>query len=177
MRNHCREAHLAALFLAFCLAGSTASCDLVNPCGESRYADAMIEADFTGTGAVEGALSLLDSRNDSYDQFSWLVLFAPTNSADSLVTDVHLHETATGDILHTLPVSMERSDPANPDRFAWIVSDSESSLYRGSVPFERFYDLVSRSGTYVDVHTVAHPSGARGRVPVGQSSGWVQYCD
>jgi hypothetical protein len=137
----------------------------------------MIQAAFTGTDAVEGAVSLIDSRNDSYDQFSWLVLFAPTNSADSLVTDVHLHERATGDILHTLPVSMERSDPVNPDRFAWIVSSSESSLYRGSVPFERFYELVSGGGTYIDVHTVAHPAGAKGRVVVGQSRDWTQYCD
>ena len=177
MRDGRKRGHSAALLLAACLTGSTASCDLVNPCGESRYADAMIQANSTGTGAVEGAVSLLDSRNDSYDQFSWLVLFAPTNGADSLVTDVHLHDRATGDILHSLPVSMERADPVNPDRFAWIVSSSESSLYRGSVPFERFYDLVSGSGTYVDVHTVAHPRGATGRVPVGQSTDWIQYCD
>ena len=163
MRDHRKRGRFAALLLALYLTGSTASCGLVDPCGESRNFDAMIEANSRATGAVDGLVSLTDSRSNGNDQFSWIVFFAPTNSADSLVTDVHLHERVTDDILHTLPVSVERADPPNLTLFAWIVSSPESSLYRGSVPFDQFYGLVSRNGTYIDVHTVAHPAGAKGR--------------
>ena len=103
MRDHRKRGRFAALLLALYLTGSTASCGLVDPCGESRNFDAMIEADSRATGAVDGLVSLTDSRSNGNDQFSWIVFFAPTNSADSLVTDVHLHERATDDILHTLP--------------------------------------------------------------------------
>ena len=130
------------------------------------------------TGAVEGAVSLIDSRNDTYDQFSWLVLFAPTNSADSLVTDVHLHQTGTDDLLYTFPVSVHR---ALPNVFDWMVSESGTSLYRGSqssVPFDLLYELVSSDGTYIDVHTAAHPVGARGPVAVTSDTGWTPAeCD
>ena len=90
MRDHRKRGRFAALLLALYLTGSTASCGLVDPCGESRNFDAMIEADSRATGAVDGLVSLTDSRSNGNDQFSWIVFFAPTNSADSLVTDVHL---------------------------------------------------------------------------------------
>ena len=177
MRDNRKRGRFAALLLALCLTGSTAACGLVDPCGESRNVDAMIEADSRATGAVDGLVSLLDSRDDGNDQFSWIVFFAPTNSADSLVTDVHLHERATDDILYTLPVSVERADPGNLSLFAWIVSSYETSSYQGSEPLDRLYGLVSSHRTYVDVHTVPHPTGAKGGVAVRQSTDWTQHCD
>lgn len=156
---------------------STVSCSVFDRCEESRNLDAMIEADLTATGAVDGPVSLLDSRNDNNDQFSWLVFFAPTDSADSLVTDIHLHEAGNDDILYTFPVSVERADPQDLTVFAWIVSSFETSLYQGSVPFDQLYGLVSSGGTYVDVHTVAHPTGAKAQIAVTQSTNWTEYCD
>ena len=156
---------------------SVVSCSVFDRCEESRNLDAMIEADLTATGAVDGPVSLLDSRNDNNDQFSWLVFFAPTDSADSLVTDIHLHEGDTDEVLYTFPVSVERADPQNPNLFVWNVSSFESSSYLGSVPFGEFYESVGRNGTYVDVHTVAHPAGARAGLAVTQSTDWREYCD
>ena len=173
-RSSARTCLTAMAVVAGC---STVSCGVFDLCGESRNFDAMIEADFTATGAVDGLISMLDSRDDANDQFSWVVFFAPTDSADSLVTDIHLHEAETDDILYTFPVSVERADPNNPTLFAWIVSSFETSLYRGSVPFDLVYRLVSSNGTYVDVHTVAHPAGAKARVAVKQSTNWTEYCD
>ena len=143
------------------------------PCPQvTRSVSGMIEADLSATGAVDGTFGLLDSLHDDDprfpDEFSWDVNFAPTNSADSLVTDVHLHEAATDDILYTFSVSVERN-PADPDVFARIVSlnprvprsiSDRPARYQGSVPFDLLYGLVGSDGTYIDVHTVAHPAGA-----------------
>ena len=101
----------------------------------------------------------------------------PTDNADSLFTDTHLHEAETGDVLYTFPVSVERADPQNPTLFAWIVSAFETSSYQGSVPFDVLYELVSSNRTYIDVHTVAHPAGAKGRVVVNASTDWTEFCD
>jgi hypothetical protein len=84
MRDSRKRDRFAALLLALYLTASTASCGLVDPCRESRNFDAMIEADSRATGEVDGRVFLTDSRDDGNDQFSWFVLFAPTNSADSL---------------------------------------------------------------------------------------------
>ena len=114
------------------------------------------------------------------------MFFAPTNSVDSLVAAVHVQEAATDDIRLPLSVSVGRKEPANPDLFAWIVSLSprvprsisdRPARYQGSVPFDLLYGLVGSDGTYIDVHTVAHPAGARGRVVVTGSSDWHELCD
>lgn len=172
-RSSARTRFTAMAVVAGC---STVSCGVFDPCGESRNVDAMIEADLTATGAVDGLVFLTDSR-DATDQFAWVVFFAPTASADSVVTDIHLHEAQTDDILYTFPVSLERADPTNPILFAWIVSSFETSPYQGTVPFDLLYRLVSSHGTYVDVHTVAHPAGAKARLVVTQSTDWREYCD
>ena len=62
MRYGRKRGRFAALLLALCLTASTASCGLVDPCGESRNFDAMIEADSRATGAVDGQVFLTDSR-------------------------------------------------------------------------------------------------------------------
>ena len=186
-RSSARKCVTAMAVVAVC---STVSCiGPFAPCPQvTRFVSGMIEADLSATGAVDGTFGLVDSRHDDDprfpDEFSWDVYFAPTNSADSLVTDVHLHEAATDDILYTFPVSVER-DPADPDVFAWIVSVNpifpmgldRLATYQGSEPFDLLYGLVSSDGTYIDVHTVAHPAGARGRVTVTDSHDWVEFCD
>ena len=174
VRSSARARLTAMAVVAGC---STVSCSGFDRCEESRNVDAMTEADSTATGAVEGQVSLLDSRDDNNDQFSWFLIFAPTDSADSLVTDVHLHDAGNDDILYTFPVSVERADPQDLTVFAWIVSSFETSLYQGSVPFDQLYGLVSSGGTYVDVHTVAHPTGAKAQIAVTQSTNWTEYCD
>ena len=170
-----RTRFIAMAIVAVC---STVSCfGPFDPCGESRHVSAFAEPDFTATAAVDGPVTLTDSRNDDNDQFTWLVFFAPRDNADSLVTATHLHEAETDDIWYTFPVSMERADPLNPDRFAWIVSSFETSSYQGGVQYDLLYELVSGNGTYVDVHTVAHPAGAKGRVVVNTSTDWTEFCD
>ena len=148
-----------------------------DPCTETRYVFAVTGVDFTDTGLVEGSVSWTEHRHDAKHQFTWIVFFAPTDNADSLFTAAHLHEAETDDVLYTFPVSMERAEPQNPARFAWIVSSFETDRYQGSVPIDRLYELVSSNGTYIDVHTVAHPVGTKARLVVNTSTNWTQDCD
>ena len=172
------SARMCLTAMAVVVGCATAACGILDACGEVRNVEAMIEPDFTATGLVRGVLFLTDGRSGSDDQFSWFVSFAPTNSADSLVTEVHLHQVGTDNVLYTFPVSVEPR--VDPNYFDWQVSTFETSRYQGSqssVPFDQLYGLVSSNGTYVDVHTVAHPAGAKGRLVVGQSTNWTEYCD
>jgi hypothetical protein len=145
-----------------------------------RSVSASIEADPSATGAVYGGVTLTDSRHDDDprfpDEFSWGVRFAPTNSADSLFTDVHMHELATDDILLTLPVSGPRHTTLSDPDLYWVVSSPRSGSYQSSVPFDVLYRFVRVDSTYIDVHTVAHPAGARGRVTATSFTNWTEMC-
>ena len=163
--------------------GVVAGCSIVScfgpfdPCEESRSVGAFAERDFTATAWIAGDVHLLDSRNNDSDQFTWFVLFTPTDKADSLVTETHLHEAATDDILYSFPVSVERAFPLSPTVFTWQVSSFETSRYRGRVPFDLLFGLVASNGTYFDVHTVANPAGAKARLVVRGPTDWEEFCD
>ena len=182
-RSSARTRFTAMAVLAGC---TTVSCfGPFEPCAEWREVRANAQGDFTATAAADGSVSLKDDRNDDDSHFLWFVSYATTDAADPLVTDSHLHEAETDDVLYSFPVSVERApveraQPADPTWFHWDVSSgiSRGELVSGqAVPFDLLYGLVSSGGTYLDVHTVAHPAGVRAPLAINVSTNWIQDCD
>ena len=169
-------------FTAMAVVGccSTVSCfGPFDPCSEWREVRANAQGDFTATAAVNGTVSLKDARNDDESHFGWFVSYATMDDTAPLVTDSHLHEAETDDVLYTFPVSVERGLP-DAIWFHWDVSSgiSRGELVSGqAVPFDLLYGLVSSGGTYLDVHTVAHPAAVRAPLADIASTNWIQDCD
>ena len=173
-RSSARTRFTAMAVVAGC---STVSC--LGPfsinCSTTRVATGGTVRDLTATAVIEASVRLTEHRYKDNHRFTWEINIRPTDSADSLFTAVHLHEAETDDILYTFPLSVERSSDLTWD-VSWYHAGLGTDLYLGSVPFALLYELVGSGGTYIDVHTVAHPEGAKAALS-GSSSLWEKDCD